>query len=326
MKSSDPLHPPQIFLIDQDDSRRTQMARILFRGFPGGALREFSGLPELASVEAGTSALLVAADACFASIGTADEFTARWRESPLILISTGAEGSPERERLSSWRSDVVRVPVADVAFLPRMVHRGLNGMVSASLVPERPLARLSGQALGGIADAADLLLFVHGGDGTIVDVECGLALPIASSVERLVGATLADILPPASASAVSAAIEAVLRDATPRTIDYPVTILGSQTHFQGRLVRQSATHVLAVLRDITLKVQAAQAIALLSRREHQVLTRIILGETNKEIAAHLGIGVKTIETHRAGLMKKLKARTVADLVRIAFRAEVPAEP
>jgi len=49
-----------------------------------------------------------------------------------------------------------------------------------------------------------------------------------------------------------------------------------------------------------------------------VLLGIVQGETNKEIAARLGISHRTVETHRESLMKKLRIRTVAGLTKFAM--------
>ncbi len=61
--------------------------------------------------------------------------------------------------------------------------------------------------------------------------------------------------------------------------------------------------------------------ALLSRltaRERQVLDCIVAGRLNKQIADDLGISIKTVEAHRANIMDKLNAGTVADLLRLAL--------
>ena len=57
----------------------------------------------------------------------------------------------------------------------------------------------------------------------------------------------------------------------------------------------------------------------LTHREREVVQLIAEGKINKEIAHILGISVKTVETHRASAMHKLKLRTTADLVRYAVR-------
>ena len=62
----------------------------------------------------------------------------------------------------------------------------------------------------------------------------------------------------------------------------------------------------------------------LTSREAQVLERIVAGRLNKQIADDLGISIKTVEAHRANVMEKLNANTVADLLKIALGANAPA--
>lgn len=57
----------------------------------------------------------------------------------------------------------------------------------------------------------------------------------------------------------------------------------------------------------------------LSSREQQVLRLLVVGKTNKEMAATLNIGVRTVETYRARLMLKLGLHSVPQLVRYAIR-------
>lgn len=57
----------------------------------------------------------------------------------------------------------------------------------------------------------------------------------------------------------------------------------------------------------------------LSERETAVLRHIVAGLRNKEIAAELGVGVKSVETYRARVMAKLGCPTTAELVRYAIR-------
>jgi two-component system nitrate/nitrite response regulator NarL len=56
----------------------------------------------------------------------------------------------------------------------------------------------------------------------------------------------------------------------------------------------------------------------LSRREREVLVQIAEGFSNKEIASLLGVGVRTVETHRERIMRKLDIHTVAGLTRFAI--------
>lgn len=59
----------------------------------------------------------------------------------------------------------------------------------------------------------------------------------------------------------------------------------------------------------------------LTPREHEVLLLVGRGDTSRQIAAHLGISVKTVEIHRSNLMNKLDASNAATLARWAFIAE-----
>ncbi|MCI0640452.1 MAG: response regulator [Gemmataceae bacterium] len=61
--------------------------------------------------------------------------------------------------------------------------------------------------------------------------------------------------------------------------------------------------------------EVAARIADLTPRELEVLDLMVGGRTNKMIAEHLGISRKTLDIHRSKVMAKMKARTVADLVR-----------
>jgi DNA-binding NarL/FixJ family response regulator len=78
---------------------------------------------------------------------------------------------------------------------------------------------------------------------------------------------------------------------------------------------------LARWRDTPGRVRA-RAIDDLSEREREVLRLIALGHTNAEIASMLFVSVRTVENHRASVMRKLGLRTRAELVRHANEAGV----
>jgi len=60
----------------------------------------------------------------------------------------------------------------------------------------------------------------------------------------------------------------------------------------------------------------------LTAREREILQLVAEGQSNKAAAAALGISVKTIEAHRANIMRKLHLRSVSDLVRYAIRNKI----
>lgn len=67
---------------------------------------------------------------------------------------------------------------------------------------------------------------------------------------------------------------------------------------------------------------APAAQATLTHREREVVQLIAEGRINKEIGHMLNISIKTVETHRAAVMHKLKLRTTAELVRYAVRNNI----
>jgi DNA-binding NarL/FixJ family response regulator len=60
----------------------------------------------------------------------------------------------------------------------------------------------------------------------------------------------------------------------------------------------------------------------LTSREQEILQRVAEGAANKEVAADLGISVKTVEKHRQSVMNKLGLHDTAGLVRYAIAAGV----
>ena len=65
---------------------------------------------------------------------------------------------------------------------------------------------------------------------------------------------------------------------------------------------------------------AAELLSALTAREREVLDRLVLGMSNKLVAHELGISPRTVETHRARLQTKLKARDLSNLVRLSIAA------
>lgn len=65
----------------------------------------------------------------------------------------------------------------------------------------------------------------------------------------------------------------------------------------------------------------ARLLAALSPRQMQILALVFVGALNKTIADRLGIGIKTVETHRARMMEKMHARSVNELVNMVTRLQ-----
>jgi FixJ family two-component response regulator len=75
----------------------------------------------------------------------------------------------------------------------------------------------------------------------------------------------------------------------------------------------------------TLEAQhslAASRLAALTPREREVITHVVAGRLNKQIAADLGTAEKTVKVHRARGMEKMCVRSVAELVRMLERGRI----
>ncbi len=86
-------------------------------------------------------------------------------------------------------------------------------------------------------------------------------------------------------------------------------------------IREAIARDARIREDQRLKAAIRRRIECLTPREKQVLQLIVSGKANKEVAATLRVSAKTVEVHRAHVMKKLEAETVAELVRMAIISE-----
>ncbi len=69
------------------------------------------------------------------------------------------------------------------------------------------------------------------------------------------------------------------------------------------------------------EAETSRRFDLLTPREREVLGMIMAGETNRSIACRLGIGKKTVEAHRAKVMHKMQAKSLANLMKICITLE-----
>jgi FixJ family two-component response regulator len=86
------------------------------------------------------------------------------------------------------------------------------------------------------------------------------------------------------------------------------------TAIQGALERSHA----ALGQEAEMRV-LRDRYALLSQRERQVMTLVVSGLLNKQIGGELGISEITVKAHRGKVMQKMKADSLADLVKMAAR-------
>ena len=96
-----------------------------------------------------------------------------------------------------------------------------------------------------------------------------------------------------------------------------------RTFFTGRIA--AAAKRLLEARNGAPRAARGRA-GTITPREREVLQLLAEGHSNKSVAHALGISVKTAETHRARVMRKLQFDSVADLVRYALRNRIVTDP
>ncbi len=95
-----------------------------------------------------------------------------------------------------------------------------------------------------------------------------------------------------------------------KTADHPLIL----ERVQHALLAGKAMHE----REIE-KLRCKKLLDHLTPREHEVLLRMIQGQSNKFIAGELGLSERTVEKHRKNVMDKTKTRSVAELVRLFYQ-------
>jgi two-component system nitrate/nitrite response regulator NarL len=104
----------------------------------------------------------------------------------------------------------------------------------------------------------------------------------------------------------------VLKDASPEELVKAIeTVNSGETFFSSDVAR-------AALNQFVRGSGSPPGAAELTIREREVLTAVAEGLSNKEIASRLDVGVRTVETHRERIMRKLNIHSVAGLTRYAI--------
>ena len=74
--------------------------------------------------------------------------------------------------------------------------------------------------------------------------------------------------------------------------------------------------------DATLVAQLRERFVSLTEREREIMALVVAGRQNKQIAAELGVSEVTVKTHRGQIVRKMKAKSLPELVRMADRLGV----
>jgi FixJ family two-component response regulator len=76
-------------------------------------------------------------------------------------------------------------------------------------------------------------------------------------------------------------------------------------------------------RQAVLVSELRERYVTLTERERQIMTLVVIGRANKQIAAELNLSEMTVKVHRGQVMRKMQARSLPELVRIADRLAAP---
>jgi DNA-binding NarL/FixJ family response regulator len=191
-----------------------------------------------------------------------------------------------------------------------------------ALLELEPDLRIAGEAANGI-DATTLVETLSP-DLVVTDI----ALPGRSGIEligclRQLRVTTKVLVLTAhnSEEYIRAALNAgahgyVLKDASRAELLQAIrTVLSGQTYLCASVTAKVVTGYLRPKAESL----SLSAVELVTEREREVLTRVALGRSNKLIARELNVSVKTVEKHRANLMRKLTLHNTAAVTRFAIR-------
>ena len=119
-------------------------------------------------------------------------------------------------------------------------------------------------------------------------------------------------------------VEAGVMGYLPKDADYEDIIRGIKEIANGNMFYNA--EVTRVITESLIqnpnKIRGKKVTVSLTNRELEILNSIVSGNSNKIIAEDLFISTRTVDTHRTNIMKKIKARNTADLVRIAIESSL----
>lgn len=109
-------------------------------------------------------------------------------------------------------------------------------------------------------------------------------------------------------------------DASRNIVDAVASLAAHRPYFNMRVSETILAGYLSAMKEKDSTVKRAGDP--LTSREREILQLLAEGRSNKEVARRLTIGVKTVEAHRAAIMRKIGANSIVDVVRYAVRNQI----
>lgn len=176
-----------------------------------------------------------------------------------------------------------------------------------------------------VAQASDgeellTLLTSHQADLVILDV----SMPKLNGVETLVELQKNDTSPPVlilsaneAESGVREALKAGARGYLPKNAKLDELEFAIDSILAGKTYLSPA--VTSMLMEGGSEAPLDNPLKVLTKREIEILTHLADGKPNREIGKMLHISTRTVDTHRSNILKKLKVKTNAELVKLAIQ-------
>lgn len=195
-----------------------------------------------------------------------------------------------------------------------------------------------------IAELSPHAIFIIDTDGFIQYVNCYAAELLKCSAGNIIGKPLRSLFPPETFELQKKNLNIVFEKKEPFHHQDKIVFPGSELWLDTHLIPLhdkdgTVSAVLGIASDITeMRERRTKATFMrgvsqgvispnedndtLTQREKEILKLIASGFTNREIASQLFISIKTVDTHRTRILKKLGAKNTAELVRHAINLGV----
>ncbi|RME41188.1 MAG: PAS domain S-box protein [Caldilineae bacterium] len=192
-------------------------------------------------------------------------------------------------------------PLEDVAFIQHLanllaaaienarLHRQAQAEIAERREAELKLRR-SEARLKALLNAIPDLIFRMRADGTLIDYKASSLDELYLPPERFLGKTIAEVMPPEMASQTASCMARALATRVPQTFEYTLPMPGGVQHYEARLIASGRREVLAIVRNITARVQAEQQ---LLRNERLAA----LGRLAAALAHEMNNPLQAIQSH-----------------------------